>query len=177
MPKRNGAQFRRSGSFIMRHDEWLTSSAYRSLSTNARCLLEEFQRIYRPSRNGKLSISNSDACDLLGVSEHPARDALRQLEERGFLTLITEASYVSGKAIEYRLTIEPYHGREPTDDWRDWEPDRPILTIGRRKKKQNDPSKSAEDSSKICGGPPQDLRMVVNNKKFKPTKKAGKQGD
>ncbi len=147
----------------MKHEEWLNSPAYRSLSTNARCLLEEFQRIYWPDRNGRLSISNANACELLGVSENTARNAFRQLEERGFLTLTHEACYVAGKATEYRLTIEEHNGREPTDDWRDWEPDRPILTIGRRPKKQNDHAKSTEALRTNYGGPRQDLRIVADN--------------
>lgn len=151
MSKNKKSTFRRDGFFIQRHDEWLDSPAYRSLSTNARCHLEEFRRIHKPSRNGKLSVSNSNACILLGISENTARNAFRQLEERGFLTLTRDASYVAGKATEYRLTIEPYNGREPSDDWRDWEPDRPILTIGRGAKKQNDPAKIMEVPLRNCG--------------------------
>ena len=147
----------------MKHEEWLATVSYRSLSTDARCLLEEFQRIYRPSRNGTLSISNSRACELLGVSENTARNAFRQLEARGFLALTHEACYMAGKATEYRLTIESYNGREPTDEWRDWEPDRPILTIGRPRKKQNDTVKTTQAPSKYYGEPQQNLQIVVDN--------------
>src|SRR5690606_32045043 len=102
---------------------WLKSPAYRSLSCTARCLLEEFQRIYRPGRNGRLSISVNRACELLGVkSDNTARSAYRELEETGFLTLTADACHAAGRAREYRLTIHECNGRAPTDDWKCWSP-------------------------------------------------------
>lgn len=145
--KRKGrrALFRRSPPFIQQYDEWLASAAYRSLSCNARCLLQEFQRIHKPGRNGRLSISVERACGLLGLrSGNTARKAFRELEERGFVALSENASYIAGRAREYRLTIEECDGRAPTDDWKAWSPTNPVLSIGRQKLKiQNDPSKSA----------------------------------
>lgn len=149
----------------MKHEQFIGSPAYRDLTTRARCLLEEFQRIYKPGRNGELSISVENAAKLLNCCANSARNAFRELEEKGFLALCCEASYSAGRATEYRLTIEPHNGRAPTDDWMDWEPDKPILLIGKRRKaKQNDTSKFEQERSKNCTTPPQNLRLIDGSK-------------
>ncbi len=160
----NTNNFRRHSSFIMRYEEWLKSEAYRDLTPLARCLLEEFQRIYRPGRNGQLSISVKNAAILLNVSDNTARKGYRELEEHGFLAFCTASSYMAGRATEYRLTIEPYNGIEPTDDWRDWRLGNPIIRVSRKvPKKQNDTAKSTQDLRNNRAGDPQNLRMVIDN--------------
>lgn len=113
-------KYQRTGGYIRRYEELLKSPAYRDLSCPARCLLEEFQRIYRPSRNGKLSISTKDAAELLGVAESTASRAFHSLVSHGFLKLVKGELWQQRKAREYRLTFEPHEGREPTDDWAKW---------------------------------------------------------
>ncbi len=115
--------YHRSGSYIRRYDEMMASPAYRDLNTVARCLLEEFQRIYRPGRNGKLSISTKNAKRLLRVSEPTAMTAFHSLTEHGFLVLSEGQLWMERKAREWRLTFEPdANNREPTDEWREWKP-------------------------------------------------------
>ena len=92
----------------------VNSEAYRGLSCNARCLLIEFQNIYQPHRNGYLTISVSKAETLLGLSDKTVRNAFNELEEKGFIELIEFHNYTNGKAREYRLTFQPFQGREPT---------------------------------------------------------------
>jgi hypothetical protein len=113
---------RRRGGYIQRHEEWLSSPAYRDLSCAARCLLEEFQRIYRPQRNGQLSIGTRRASRLLRVAEGTAGKAFHDLASHGFIKLVKGELWQQREAREWRLTFEPCNGREPTDDWRDWEP-------------------------------------------------------
>ena len=117
---RNLPKYRRAGGYIQRHEEWLNSPAYRDLKCPARCLLEEFQRIYRPQRNGRLSISTRNAERLLKVSENTACKAFRDLTSHGFIVLTKGHLWQQRESREWRLTFEPCNGREPTDEWRYW---------------------------------------------------------
>ena len=70
----------------IRHYEWmLASSAYRSLSCYARCLLVELYRRYNGGNNGEISMSVREAAELLGCNKDTALKAFRELEERGFI--------------------------------------------------------------------------------------------
>ncbi len=118
-------QYKRKGSYIRKWEEILASPAYRDLSPADRCLLEEFQRIYRPGRNGRLSISTRKAVELLNVSEPTAIKAFHALEDHGFLRLAKGHYWQERKAREWRFTFEPgSNNKEPTDEWRNWKPDK-----------------------------------------------------
>ena len=100
----------------------------------------------------------------MNVSDNTVRKGYRELEEHGFLTFCNASSYMAGRATEYRLTIEPYKGKEPTDDWRDWRPGKPIIRVSRKAwKKQNDTAKTKQDLRNNRAGDPQNLRMVIDN--------------
>ena len=114
MPKPKN--YKRSGSYVQRYEIMLASPAYRDLSPNARCLLEEFQRIYRPGRNGALSISTRNATKLLNVAEPTAMKAFDSLTTHGFLILKNHENWFQRKAREWALTFEPINGREPSED-------------------------------------------------------------
>ena len=133
MAKSLAKQYNRKGSYIRKWAVWMESPAYRDLKPPARCLLDEFLLIYRPGRNGYLSISVRNAVKRLRVSENTAKNAYYELVEHGFLVLAKGEIYAQRKAREWRLTIEPCNGHEPTDDWRQWEPGKPVATIFRKK--------------------------------------------
>jgi hypothetical protein len=116
----------RIGGFIQQHEEWLSSAAYRDLKPPARCLLEEFQRIYRPGRNGQLSISVANAKKLLNVSKETASKAFYDLSEHGFIVLTKGGLWQERKAREWKLTIEPCGTHEPTDEWKSWIKHNPV---------------------------------------------------
>jgi len=126
-------QYRRKGGYIAKYEEMLESLAYRDLSTVERCLLEEFQRIYRPGRNGVLSISTRRASELLNVTEPTACNAFYGLTAHGFIKLDKEHLWQERKAREWQLTFEPCNGREPTDEWLSWNPDDPYPVPFRKK--------------------------------------------
>lgn len=98
------------------------SPAYRDLSLSARVLLDEFMHLYRPDRNGTLSISTKNAAKRLNCAEKTAMKAFPELVEHGFLALTEGHYWQQRKAREWRLTFEPCHGREPTDEWKEWTP-------------------------------------------------------
>ena len=102
------------------------SPAYRDLSLVARALLDEFIHIYRPERNGTLSISVKNAAKRLNCNERTAIKAFRELMTHGFIVLIEGHYWQQRKAREWRLTFEPCNGREPTDDWEHWTLESPL---------------------------------------------------
>lgn len=133
--------YHRSGGYIRRYEEMLASPAYRDLTTYARCLLEEFQRIYRAGRNGRLSISTKRAAELIKISEPTATRTFYELIDHGFIVLTKGQLWQERKAREWRLTFEPgATGQEPTDEWRTWTPD-----------KKSRPKKQGQNCSKNRG--------------------------
>lgn len=119
--------------YIQKDSEWLESPAYRDLRPLARCLLEEFLIVYRPTRNGKLSLPTKRAAARLGVTENTILSAYDDLIEHGFLVLVSSEQWVERMAREWRLTMMPSGNREPSDDWKRWEADQPVRRTRRRK--------------------------------------------
>src|SRR5436305_9553855 len=72
----------------------LGSDAYRSLSTGARALLVEFNRLYNGANNGELYMSQRKAAELVGVANHAtAAGYLRELQDRGFIRQKIKGSF------------------------------------------------------------------------------------
>src|SRR5690606_14689390 len=110
MAKSANRGYKRKGCYFRKWAEWVNSPAYRDLKPPARCLLDEFQLIYRPTRNGYLSIGTRRAAELLRVTEPTASRAFYDLMEHGFIVLTKGELWMERKAREWRLTIEPYNG-------------------------------------------------------------------
>ena len=127
---------KRAGYFIMLHEEILASPAYRDLTPAARSLLTEFQRIYRPNRNGQLSISVVNAAQLIRVNKDTALKKFNSLAEHGFIVLTRGEYWQERLAREWRLTFEPCKGREPTDGWKRWKPGQPVVTLPKKSRSQ-----------------------------------------
>lgn len=142
--------------FIRKDSEWLESPAYRDLSVLARCLFEEFLIIYRPDRNGKLSISIRRAAERLKVSENTACNAFGELVEHGFIKLELFEHWQQRRAREWTLTIFPIGGKEPTDDWREWMPNKPVRLAPKKNLRSQ---KSRSVASNIEADKSQNLRQ------------------
>ena len=121
----------------MKHEEWLNSPAYRDLRPVERCLLEEFQRICLPGRNGRLSIDVLRASKLLKVNKSTASGAFHGLIEHGFLVLTKGHLWQQRLAREWRLTLEGCDGRQPTDDWTQWSEGNPVRDVPKNFRSQN----------------------------------------
>lgn len=130
MPKPLTRKFQRKDrSYIAKHREWTASAAYKDLKPVARCLIDEFLTICYPyDRNGKLSISVKNAAQLLNCSEKTASKAFHSLHMNGFIVLTKGQIWRERQAREWRLTVMPQACREPTDEWRDWDAEKKILT-------------------------------------------------
>lgn len=137
MAKSFNNKIKRQGGFIQKHEEWLACPAYRDLKPSARCLLEEFQRVYRPDRNGQLSISVANAKVLLNVSKETASKAFYDLSEHGFIVLTKGQVWTERIAREWKLTFMPCGTREPTDEWKLWSKDNPVNSIRKKIPRRN----------------------------------------
>ncbi len=114
----------KKGKYTPMYHDVLGSLAYRSLSPKARCLLLELQRLEFPNRNGMIGLSEKNAAKLLGVSPNTASNAFDELQNRGFVERSFEGDYTIGNASEWRITYLPCKGREATDEWKNWEPEK-----------------------------------------------------
>ncbi|WP_415355641.1 hypothetical protein [Halioglobus sp. Uisw_031] len=133
MAKSISKKIRRKGRFIQKHEEWMESPAYRDLNPVARCLLEEFQRVYLPGRNGRLVLSVRQASERIRANKDTIARAFHTLAEHGYIALEKGEYWQESKAREWRLTIEPTNGREPTDEWRLWQPGAPVASLPKKK--------------------------------------------
>ena len=125
---------RRKGGYCALHEEILDSPAYRDLTPAARALHVELLRLYRPDRNGALSLEVRKAAEQTRTHKDTASRAFRELAEHGFIALRHGERWMDHLAREWRITSEPCNGREPTDDWREWQPGKPVAKLPQRKK-------------------------------------------
>ena len=110
--------FQRKGQYFPFHYEIFESDAFRSLDCTARCLLFELRRHYIPGYCEDVFLSVQDASLRLRVNKDTAVRAFQKLADRGFIVLTNHALWQQRLSRKWRLTWEPYRGREPTDDWR-----------------------------------------------------------
>ena len=119
--------------FIMIESKWFESSAYRDLRPVAKCLLIGFLNIYRPTRNGSLSLSTRNAAERIGVAENTVINAYHDLVEHGFLILTSHQNWMQGMAREFELTVRGIDVRVAKDSWKQWKPGKPVATLYRKK--------------------------------------------
>lgn len=117
------------------YDSLLESQAYLDLKPPARALLVEFLHIYRPLRNGRLSISTSDAAKRINVTEPTAIKAFEELATHGFIRLTSTENWMERRARKWELTMQPLNNREPRNDWMNWIPGANLCPLPTRKKK------------------------------------------
>jgi hypothetical protein len=127
-------KIRAKGRFLQIEADWFESPAYRDLSMTARNLLTEFLDIFRPGRNGELSISTRRAADRLSVSENTCIKAFRELVEHGFLILTHHENWIQGQARKFELTVRPMDNRTQKDSWKKWEAGKPVSKLPEKKK-------------------------------------------
>ena len=148
MAKPLARKYRRPRGFIPLWREVVESPAYRDLKPPARCLLNEFLLINNTYRNGQLSISTKNARKAINVSEETAGKAFHSLAEHGFIVLTKGELWQERKAREWRITFEECKGREPTDEWKKWEPGNPLVN---RPPKKSRPEKQGQNDPKNGG--------------------------
>lgn len=144
----------RNESYIMICGKMFLSDAYRDLSPASRSLLNEFLMIYRPDRNGYLSISSRNASKLLNIGQDAVTSAFRSLEAHGFIQLTMNDVYSQRLAREWRLTFREAYGKNPTHDWRKWDKENPYpVTVKKRMKRKNKINSSIPQNTTVCSDP------------------------
>ena len=103
----------------------LDSPAYRSLSTGARALLVEFNRLYNGANNGQLFMSQRDAARLVGVTSHmTASKYIRELIDRGFVRERVKGAFSvkTRMATTFILSQFGYNDQPATRAFKAWTP-------------------------------------------------------
>ena len=119
MPKKSD-QFNYPGGVIGFPRQVLRSVAYKDLSTNARALMFELQDIWAPFKLD-LHYSVRRAAQSLGVANGTAGNAFKELIDHGFIRCVDESDWFNGKARVWRLNWLISRGKEPTNEWMEWE--------------------------------------------------------
>ena len=131
---RKRAQLTRKGSHIRLYEDVLLSPAYIDLSVGARALMIELARLYRPGRNGTISLSVRNAAKRLGVASNTVTKHFSDLAEHGFIKMRQGAIWHQGMAREWYLTwLHGNNNQEPTDDWKKWKCGFPVFVLPSKK--------------------------------------------
>lgn len=104
--------------------DFVQSPAWRALSGPAVKVWMELRSRYHKYNNGKLSLGLSEAASLLGMGKTTAHRALKELEINGFLVMTKRGQWYGRFATEWRMTTLPCEGHQPTNDWRNWRPEK-----------------------------------------------------
>lgn len=133
MAKHSTKRDRKKTPRYVRLEHWLLdSSAWQSLTPQARVVYTELCKIYNGVNNGGIALSNRDAATRCNISKDTAGNCLQRLAEIGFTKVRTPGGYNQksrdgkginkNKASEYELTEYPYLDRQPTKDFMNWKP-------------------------------------------------------
>lgn len=106
--------------FVALTESILLSPAYRDLKPPARTLLIEFLLIYRPIRNGDLTITEASAQAKINSSEKVTARAFYELMEHGFIKLMVKQSWSNNKGRKFSVTFHKVNNHEATDDYLRW---------------------------------------------------------
>ncbi|MEO9469210.1 hypothetical protein [Parasphingorhabdus sp.] len=117
------------GRFARIGHDLLRSSAYRSLSPNARSLLLELVMMENGQNNGEFWLSEADAARRMGVScTKIARRAFSELTEAGLVAMTKDSHFNVktglGRARCWQLTFlyNCFERLPASNEWRDFEP-------------------------------------------------------
>lgn len=122
---RNGRN-RNKGKFVMLRHDIMESTAYRALSTEARCVYHEVKYRFNGHNNGDIPLSCREAGELCGFSKSTASDAFNELLQKGFVRVAEQAGFNQKggrRSRRWSLTEERNKGQPPTADWRKWQPE------------------------------------------------------
>ena len=117
-----------NGSFVMLGHELMDSPAWRTASLGARCVVLAIWRRHTGKNNGKISYSRREARADLGCGPNQAVRYLEEAQERGLIDATKRGSFDwksgarAARATTWRLTMERFNGRDPTNEWTSWTP-------------------------------------------------------
>jgi hypothetical protein len=114
------AKGRGKTTFIMLRHDIADSIAWKSISTNARCVWLEIMRRYNGKNNGEIALSCREAGILCNISKNTASKAFKDLQEKGFIKIGTASSfdYKMKKSTRWIVTHEALNMNRPTNEWK-----------------------------------------------------------
>lgn len=120
--KRKGTKI--VGGFIALPNIMYDNVAWKSLTTNARCILLEFMRRYNGSNNGFITMSCREAAAVFHGSKSTAQKRLLELQEHGFIKIVNKGVYQNRHASTWLLTFQTddRNNQRPTNNWKHYSP-------------------------------------------------------
>jgi hypothetical protein len=112
--------------FIMVYHDVMDSEAWLTSSLGCQAVVLRIWRKFSGQNNGAIVYGRREVERDLRCGSHQAVRYLKEAQERGFIVPVTRGSFDwkkgarAAKATTWRLTMEPYKGQGPTDDWRHW---------------------------------------------------------
>lgn len=114
------AKGRSKGRFVLVRHDIIKSEAWRSLSTNARCVWLEIMFRYNGNNNGEIPLGCREAGKLCKVSKNTAWKAFNELQDRGFVKIGLYSNFTCKykRSTRWIVTHEAFDGKGPTNEWR-----------------------------------------------------------
>ena len=112
---------------IRLHRGVTSSTAWKTLSCEARALLIEIWARHNGLNNGEISFSQREARKALRIGSKKVSRAFKQLTDRGFLIVKTAGSFnfkagaAAGRATEWELTTEQCGDKPAKRTYRTWQ--------------------------------------------------------
>jgi hypothetical protein len=105
------------------------STAFRRLSGPALKVFIEVRTRFNGGNNGELTLSLDEAASKLGIGKGTAQRAFAELVDKGFIRMTRKGQWFGRRATAWRVTDKGGDGEAPTNDWRTWQPPRPLPNL------------------------------------------------
>jgi len=110
--------------FVMIRRDIYSSASFRDLSNIAVRIFLEIRRRFNGFNNGEISLSCREAATVAHCGKGTAQKALRELMDHGLIKKAHEGQFHYRLATTWTLTSEPLGDAAPTNEWRDWQPEK-----------------------------------------------------
>ncbi len=122
--------------FVGKSRAMMQSPAFRDLRPVARALLDELIFIFNGSNNGEIHLAVRIAAKKINCHPDTAGNAFKELSRHGFIKHTRGDNWQAKKSREWRITCKKHNGQEPTNDWIEWEPGKPVFKVPQRYNKK-----------------------------------------
>lgn len=112
--------------YIRLHRGVTNSTAWKSLSCEARALLIQIWALHNGMNNGRIAYSHRQARTALRIGNGKVQRAFQDLQDRGFIVAHHKGHFDwkvvagAGRATEWEITAEPCEGKPPSKHYRTW---------------------------------------------------------
>lgn len=112
------------GGYIPIARDILKSDAYIDLHIGGKAIIPHLANCWHSEKQEAITYSARQVADVLNVSKSTGSRILKDLIAKGFINTVAESDWINGKARAYKLNWLPYHGKEATDEWREYVSDK-----------------------------------------------------